>query len=262
MGTDFQRSSAADREDTALLVIVDCLCTQGDCRYCRFLYISAQCRLCCYFVGLMDGCLQRSFSSLGFHSKSSICVRRCVCMCSVSECDCVFTGVPVCFFMCVSVLKAEWQSPWLILHVKLKLAPPEHHNKLYLTTKTCPEMTAGRAPIPINPYFPLYSTHLLPFLTTKASSPSHTRADFILLYERREQFLREGENESKNLSIGRKGGRRRIRESWRFITNQSPLKAMLVRFFTSTVSIIYKKTCPHQTGYSKELLLGHSFVTF
>lgn len=68
-------------------------------------------------------------------------------------------------------------------------------------------MTAGRAPIPINPYFPLYSAHLLSFLPAKASSPSHTRAGFILLYRRGEQFLRERENERENLSIGREGGR-------------------------------------------------------
>lgn len=167
-------------------MIADCLCTQGDCRYCRFSYISAQCRLCGYFVVLMDGCLQRSFFSLGFHSKSSICVWRRACVRL-----CVRVGVPVCF-SCASVLKAERQSRWLMLHVKLKLAPPEHCNTLHLMTTTCPEMTAGCAPIPINPYFPLYSAHLLSFLPAEASSPSHTRAGFILLYRRREQFLREG----------------------------------------------------------------------
>lgn len=139
----------------------------------------------------MDGCLQHSVFSLGFYSKSSIfCEEVCVYVCEwvrlcVCRCACAL------LYICVSVLKAEWQSPWLILHVKLKPAPPEHLNKLHLTTTTSPEMTAGRAPLPINPYFPLYSTHLLPFLPTEASLPNHTRADFILLYERREKFLRE-----------------------------------------------------------------------
>lgn len=128
------------------------------------------------------------FLALAFTLKAAFvgegaCVRLCVCV-----------GVPVCF-LCASVLKAERQSPWLMLHVKLKLAPPEHCNTLHLTTTACPEMTAGRAPIPINPYFPLYSAHLHSFLPAEASSPSHTRAGFILLYKRREQFRREEKRE-------------------------------------------------------------------
>lgn len=101
----------------------------------------------------------------------------------------------VCAFWYTLELKAGWQRLWLILHVKLKLAPPEHCNKLQLGTTTCPEMTAGHAPIPINPYFTMYSAHLLAFFPAKASPPSHTRAGFIL-YRTTEQFQRERERKS------------------------------------------------------------------
>lgn len=89
-----------------------------------------------------------------------------------------------------------------MLHVKLKLAPPEQCNTLHLMTTTCAEMTAERTPIPINPYFPLYSPHLLSFLPAEASLPSQTRAGFILLCGRRregktrEQIFLNGEKKS------------------------------------------------------------------
>ncbi len=185
----------------------------------------------------------------------------------VCECACVRSracvGVPACF-LCASVLKAERQSPWLMLHVKLKLAPPEHCNTLRLTTTTCPEMTAGRAPIPINPYFPLYCAHLHSFLPAEASSPSHTRAGFILLYRRREQFQREGKkNERENLSIGRKGGRLRMWEKELTIYHLSgPIETTGWSIFHFNCQYYLRKICQHRTGYSKEQLPRHSFVPF
>lgn len=112
----------------------------------------------------MDGRLQHSFFSLGVHSKSSVCVWRCM-----------WEIVWVC--LRASVVKTERQYPWLMLglHVKLKLAPPEQCNTLCLMTTTCPTMTTRRAPIPINPYFPLYSAQLLSFL------PKQEQV-FVLLY--------------------------------------------------------------------------------
>lgn len=40
-------------------------------------------------------------------------------------------------------------------------------------------MTAACAPIPINPYFTLFSAHLHSFLPAEASSSSHSTADFL-----------------------------------------------------------------------------------
>ena len=81
-------------------VITDCLCTQGDCRYCRILNTYQLCYVC-----LMDGCLQQPSFSLGFHSKSSVCVyyRSCV------------------RFVCV--LKAKRQSPVIDATCKTKTGP-------------------------------------------------------------------------------------------------------------------------------------------
>lgn len=152
-----------------------------------------------------------------------------------------------CVRMCANVLKAERQSPWLMLHVKLKLAPPEHCNTLHLTTTTYPEMTVGRAPIPINPYFPLCSAHLLFFLPAEASSPSHTRAGFILLYRRREQFLREAK------SFYREKGWEAANERERADDISLP-RAHWNRgwsIFHFSCQYYLQKSCLHRIGYSK-----------
>lgn len=125
------------------------------------------------------------FLASAFSPKTVICVWR-------HMSDVARTCEGACVFLVCKRVKT--QSLWLMLHVKPKLAPPEPCNTLHLTT-TRPEMTAGRAPIPINPYLALYSTHLLSFLPTKASSPSHTRAGFILHYRRREHSLKMRERE-------------------------------------------------------------------
>lgn len=67
---------------------------------------------------------------------------------AVFVCEGARVRVRICAFVsvrssCASVLKAERQAWWLMLHVKLKLAPPEHCNTLHLTMAMCPEMTAG-----------------------------------------------------------------------------------------------------------------------
>lgn len=157
-------------------------------------------------------------------------VRLCICLCASL---CVY----------VSVLKAEWHSEWLILHVKLKLAPPEHRNKLPLATTVRPEMTAGHAPIPINLYFPLYSAHLLPFLEL------HKNRFYLALQKKR--------------AISERGKKMRRKKSF-YRKKESICKRELTvyfQFFTSAV-IIDKKICAHHTRYSKGLLFRHGFIPF
>lgn len=68
----------------------------------------------------------------------------------------VFTCVHVCVFLACETLKAvPMIDVRLTVHVKLKVATPERYNLLFLMTTACPEMTAGRSPIPINPLLPL-----------------------------------------------------------------------------------------------------------
>lgn len=61
--------------ESVLPVIAECLCTQRDWGYCRFLYISAPCCLCCCVVGLMDSCLQHCWC---FFFHLCACVWVCV----------------------------------------------------------------------------------------------------------------------------------------------------------------------------------------
>lgn len=89
----------------------------GDCRYCRFLYISAQCRVWCYSLGLMDAFLCRSFLlALAFTLKA-------VFACG-GVCEIVCAPPPVFFYRHFEAcLKAGQQSTWLILHSKLREDP-------------------------------------------------------------------------------------------------------------------------------------------